>query len=160
MPILAWNFPLIYPNFLRRSLDFPILLYSSTSLHYSFKTFLSPCCSLELCIWLGISLPLFFAFYFSHPQLSVISPSAQSLYFFFEAVNNCPLLFPSSILDTFWPGRLVFQCHIFLRFLTIPGVLLARILEGFAVPFSYAPHFVRTLHYNLPILDGPAWHGS
>ena len=27
-----------------------------------------------------------------------------------EAISNCPLLFPSSILDTFWPGG----CHIFL----------------------------------------------
>ena len=41
VPILAWNVPLIYPIFLKRSLVFPVLLFSST-LHCSFKkTFLS-----------------------------------------------------------------------------------------------------------------------
>ena len=28
-------------------------------------------------------------------------------------ISNCPLLFPNSILDTFQPGGLIFQCHIF-----------------------------------------------
>ena len=37
MPILAWNVPLIFPTFLKRSLVFPILLLSSNSLHCSFK---------------------------------------------------------------------------------------------------------------------------
>ena len=37
MPILAWNVPLISPVFLKRSLVFPILLFSSTSLHCSLK---------------------------------------------------------------------------------------------------------------------------
>ena len=37
MPILAWNFALISPNFLKRFLVFPILLFSSISLHCSFK---------------------------------------------------------------------------------------------------------------------------
>ena len=31
------------------------------------------------------------------------------------AISNCPLLFPSSILDSFWPGGLI-QCHIYLPF--------------------------------------------
>ena len=37
VPILAWNVPLISPIFLKRSLVFLILLFSSTSLHCSFK---------------------------------------------------------------------------------------------------------------------------
>ena len=37
MPILAWNVPLISQIFLKRSLVFSILLFSSTSLHCSFK---------------------------------------------------------------------------------------------------------------------------
>ena len=42
LPILAWNSPLISPIFLQRSLVFPILLFSSTSLHCSLKkSFLS-----------------------------------------------------------------------------------------------------------------------
>ena len=34
VPILAWNVPLISPVFLKKSLVFLILLFSSTSLHY------------------------------------------------------------------------------------------------------------------------------
>ena len=37
MPILSWNIPLISPIFLKRALVFSILLFSSTSLHCSFK---------------------------------------------------------------------------------------------------------------------------
>ena len=38
----------------------------------------------------------------------------------------------------------LFQCHIFLPFHTVHGVLKARILKWFAIPFSSGPHFVRT----------------
>ena len=41
MPILAWNVPLISQIFLKRSLVFPILLFSSTSLHCLLKNTLS-----------------------------------------------------------------------------------------------------------------------
>jgi len=37
IPILAWSVPLISPIFLKRSLVFPILLFSSVSLHCSLK---------------------------------------------------------------------------------------------------------------------------
>ena len=37
MPTLARNIPLMSPVFLKRSLAFPVLLYPSTSWHYSFK---------------------------------------------------------------------------------------------------------------------------
>ena len=41
-PILAWNVPLVSLIFLKRSLAFPILLFSSISLHWSLrKAFLS-----------------------------------------------------------------------------------------------------------------------
>ena len=36
-----------------------------------------------------------------------------SLFIHPGATSNCPLLFPSSILDTFWAGRLICQCHVF-----------------------------------------------
>ena len=39
------------------------------------------------------------------------------------AISNCLLLFPSSIMDTFLPGRLIFQCHIFLPFHTVHRVV-------------------------------------
>ena len=40
------------------------------------------------------------------------------------------------------------------------GVLKARILKWFAIPFSSDPHFVRTLHHDPSVLGGPTRHGS
>jgi len=48
--------------------------------------------------------------------------------------------FSSSILGTYWPGEFIFQCPIFLPFHTVHGVLKARILKWFAIPFSNGPH--------------------
>ena len=75
------------------------------------------------------------------------------------AISNCLLLFPSSILDTFWTGGLIFWCHIFLPFHTVGGVFLASILKWFAISPSGESHFVTTLHYDLSILGGLAWNG-
>ena len=52
-------------------------------------------------------------FYFhhqTHPQLSVVSSLAQAL--LSGAISICSPFFPSSILDIFWPGWLIFQYHI------------------------------------------------
>ena len=70
------------------------------------------------------------------------------------------LLFYSSILGTYQPGEFIFQCHISLSFHTVHGVLKARMLKLFAIPFSSGWHFVRTLHHDLSVLGGHAWHGS
>ena len=40
------------------------------------------------------------------------------------------------------------------------GVLKARILRWFAIPFSSGPYFVRTLHHDPSVLGGPTQHGS
>ena len=50
-------------------------------------------------------------------------------------------LISSSILGTYWPGEFLFQCPIFLPFHTVHGVLKARILKWFTIPFSSGPHF-------------------
>ena len=63
------------------------------------------------------------------------------------------------ILGTCWPGEFIFQCPIFLPFHTVRGVLKARILKWFAIPFSSGPRFVRTLHHDLSVLDAPTQHG-
>ena len=57
---------------------------------------------------------------------------------------------------------LIFQCHIFLPFhaVHVHGVLVARILEWFAIPSSIRPHFIRTLDYDPSIFSVPAQHGS
>ena len=84
----------------------------------------------------------------THPQLSIISAFFTTRhihnwasfllwpnsFILSEAICNCPLLFPSSILDTFCPGGPIFQCPIFVPFHTIYGVLTARIPEWFALP--------------------------
>ena len=69
-------------------------------------------------------------------------------------------LISSSILGTYRPGELVFQCPIFLPFHTVHGILKARILKWCAIPFSGGPCFVRTLHHDPSVLGGPTGHGS
>ena len=68
-----------------------------------------------------------------NPQLSVISALAQLLHSFY---SYCPLLFPSSILDTFQPGGLIFWCHFFLPFCAVHSALTARISSSYASPFA------------------------
>ena len=69
-------------------------------------------------------------------------------------------LFSSSILGTYQPGKFIFHCPNFLPFHTLHGVLKARMLKWFAIPFSSGPCFVKTLHYDSSVLGGPTWHGS
>ena len=69
-------------------------------------------------------------------------------------------LISSSILGTYQPGEFLIQYPIILPFHTVHGVLKARILKWFAIPFSSGPCFVRTLHHEPSILGGPTWHGS
>ena len=55
------------------------------------------------------------------------------------------LLFPSRVLDTYWPAGMVpiLQFHIFLPFFhPVDGVLKARILKWFVILFSSGPCFV------------------
>ena len=63
-----------------------------------------------------------------------------SLFILSRAIS---LLFPSSILDTYQPGRLIFQCHTCLPFHTVHEVLQPGTLIWFAILFSSRPHFVR-----------------
>ena len=69
-------------------------------------------------------------------------------------------LISSSMLGNYQPGEFIFQCHTFLPFHTVHGVLKIRILKLFAIPFSSGPHFVRILHHDPSILGGPTRHGS
>ena len=49
----------------------------------------------------------------------------------------------SPFLGTYRPEEFIFQCHVFLPFHTVHGVLKARILKWFAISFSSGPHFVK-----------------
>ena len=64
-----------------------------------------------------------------------------------------------SILGTYRPGEFPFQYPIILPFHTVHGVLKARILKWFAIPFSSGPHSVSSLHHDPPILGGPTQCG-
>ena len=59
-----------------------------------------------------------------------------------------------SILATHRPGEFIFQCLICLPFHSVHGVLKARILKWFAIPFSSGPRFLRTVHHDLLDLGG------
>ena len=88
--------------------------------------------------------------YQSHTQLGVVFALALSLHSFWSYFSTdlyCP-----SILGTYRPVEFIFQCPIFLPFHTIHGVLKAKILKWFAIPFSSGPHFVRTLHHDPSVL--------
>ena len=65
-------------------------------------------------------------------------------------------LISSSILGSYWSGEFLFQYPIILPFHTVHGVLKARILKWFAIPFSSGPHSVRPLHHDPPVLGCPA----
>ena len=62
-------------------------------------------------------------------------------------------------MDTYQPGEFIFQCSILLPFHNVDGVLKARILKWFAIPFFSGQCFVRTLHHNPSVLGGPTQHG-
>ena len=59
-----------------------------------------------------------------------------------------------------WNGEFIFQCHIFLLFHSVHGVLKVRMLKWFAFSFSSEPCFVRTLYHDPSILGGPTWQSS
>ena len=48
-------------------------------------------------------------------------------------------LISSSILGIYWPREFIFQSPVFLPFHTVHGVVKARILKWFAIPFSSGP---------------------
>ena len=92
-------------------------------------------------------------------RLSIFSPSGAT-----------SLIFSRGILDSYQPEGFIFQCHVFLLFHTVHGVLKAWMLKRFSIPFSEppgkpipfssGPHFVKTLHHDPSVLDFPTQHGS
>ena len=88
----------------------------------------------------------------SYPQLGVFLVFCLFLLWFhlFILSDVISPFFSSSILGTYQPGELIFQCYLFiyLPFHTVCGVLKARILKWFAIPFSRGPCFVRTHHHQ------------
>ena len=75
-----------------------------------------------------------FTFITRHIHKWVSFPLWPSHFILSRSISNCPLLFPSSILGTFWHREFILQCRIFLPFPTVHWILTARILSG--MPFS------------------------
>ena len=88
---------------------------------------------------------------FQH-QTFLLSPVTSTAGYFFH-FGSIPFilsgvispLISSSILGTYRPGEFLFQYPIILPSHTVHGVLKARMLKSFAIPFSLGPHSVRPL---------------
>ena len=94
-----------------------------------------------------------------HPQLSVVSVW-PSHFILSRAISNRPLLCPSTCWTPSDLGGLSSSVISFWVFMLFIWVLVARVLEWFAILFSNGPCFVRTLLYDLSILGSPTQHGS
>ena len=57
-------------------------------------------------------------------------------------------------IESVMPSSHLILCRPLL-FLFVHGVLKARILKWFVIPFSSGPHSVRSLHHDLPVLGCP-----
>ena len=96
-----------------------------------------------------------------HHQTLLLSPVTSTTGYCF-CFGSIPSFFLELFLHwfpvaycTYWPGEFLFQYPIILPFHTVHGVLKARILKRFAIPFSSGPHSVRSLHLDLPVLGCP-----
>ena len=81
-PTFAWNIPLVSLIFLKRSLVFLILLFSSICADHWGRLSISPCYFLELCIQMGISVLFSFVFCFSSFTVTCKASSDSHCAFF------------------------------------------------------------------------------
>ena len=91
----------------------------------------------------------------SRPQLGIV---LLWLHPFILSGVISPLI-SSSNLGTYQSEEFLIQYPIILPFHTVHGVLKARILKWFAIPFSSGPHSVRPLHHVPSVLGGTTHHG-
>ena len=68
-------------------------------------------------------------------QIWVLFPLCSSCFILSAAISNWPLLFASRILDIFWPGELLFQCHNFLLFI----VSMWFFRQGYCIGLPFLP---------------------
>ena len=97
----------------------------------------------------------------THPQQGTVSAVARPLPSVWSYLPLFTTVAHGTPTDLGAGAPLKCQCHIFSPFHTVYGVLKARILEWFAIPFSSGPHFVRSLwHHDPSTLGGPTQQGS
>ena len=103
--------------------------------------------------------------YYSLQHQTLFSPPATSGHcFHFGSASSFLLeLFLHSSPVAYWtPTNLEVHLSVsyIFAFSCCSWVLKARIMKWFAILFSSGPRFVRTLHHDLSVLDGPTWHGT
>ena len=81
-----------------------------------------------------------------------LAEMGQSPFILSGAVSSCPLLFPGRTLDTFWPGGLIFQCHIFLFSHTVHGAFAHECWSGLPLPVDHIFSEIFTMTH-------PSWLG-
>ena len=69
------------------------------------------------------------------------------------AISNYPLLFPRSILDTFWSGGLIFWCHIFFA----SSLFLGFQVKNTRVVCHFLLHFVDHIFSELFTMIHLSW---
>ena len=123
VPIFAWNVPLVSLIFLKSSLVFPILLFSSISLHWSLrKTFLS----LLAILWNSAFRWIYLSFYplpFTSLVFSAICKASSDNHFAFCI---------SFSWGWSWPLPPV-QCH------DLPSIVLQALCLSGLIPWIYLP---------------------
>ena len=121
--------------------------------------------------FMDLTIPGFYAiFFFTASDFTSITSHIHNWVLFFLCFHLFILsgvispLISSSILGN-RPGDFIFQCPIFLPFHTVHGVLKARILEWFAIPFSntnFLEHSIfhqRRQWHPTPVLLSGKSHG-
>ena len=76
--------------------------------------------------------------------------------FFLELfLHSSPVAYgaPTNLGSLSFSVEFIFQCQFIFPFHTVHGVLKARILKWFSIPFSSGPRFVRTLHHEPSVIS-------
>ena len=93
-----------------------------------------------------------FTFTGRHIQNWVLFPLWPSYFILSGGVSNCPLVYPSSILDTCWPRWLIFWCHTFCFFILFMGFYRQKCWSGLSFPSP-----VNHIFPELFIITCPSW---
>ena len=103
----------------------------------------------------------------THPQLSIIS-LWLSCFILYGAISNCSLFFPSSILDTFQSGGLMFWFHSFCLIILFMEFLWQEHWSGLPFPPPvdhvlselYKAFLIDLLSYTSPFIMTMLWSMS
>ena len=95
--------------------------------------------------------------YQTHPQCSIISALANC-FILSGAISNCPLLFPSSILDTYCPGGS--SCGVISFCLVILSIGFSSQEYWSRLPFPSPVDHILSELFTMTHLSWVAWHGT